>query len=364
MRSQIGRIFMVGIQGLELDAPTRRLLRTYSIGGVVLFRRNVHDVPTLVRLTSDLHALDRERPLLIASDHEGGRVTRFDLDPFTRFPPAAIVGRAGSPHLAYRAGVAMGEELRAVGIDLDFAPVLDVDSNPKNPVIGDRSFAPHPRTVARMAVSVVHGLQHAGVLSCGKHFPGHGDTDLDSHLDLPAVRRSIGDLERTEFLPFRRAVAEGIDALMTAHVVYSALDPVRPATLSRRIATDLLRTRMHFRGVVFTDDLDMKAISDRHEPDDAAIRAIEAGADVVLFCNHPDKAIAAFEGVERAAARRSRLRERIEESVGRLDALLRTHARRLRRPGPTMPPDGFEKHRNVVEWIRERAERAHAEGRV
>lgn len=349
---------MVGLPGPALDRTTRSFLKANAIGGVVLFRRNVGDVPTLQTLTADLHAVHPERPILVAIDQEGGRVSRLTA-PFTQFPPAAVVGKASSPHLAYRQGVAMGEELRTVGVDIDFAPVLDVNTNPANPVIGDRSFGDHPRLVSRLGISLAHGLQRAGVVPCGKHFPGHGDTDLDSHFELPVVRRDLGDLERTELFPFRRAIQSGLEALMTAHVVFTALDPARPATLSRPILTELLRDRLRFRGVVFSDDMEMKAIAGSLGPAEAAIQAIEAGVDCVLFCEKPELAEAAIQGLERAASKRPTLASRMAEAAARVDALRRNHLRRKRRPFvyPHVPAQGFANHQKLVRWIEERAMR-------
>ena len=191
---------------------------------------------------------------MVAIDHEGGRVLRLG-EPFTQFPPAAVVGRTRNPDLAYRVGHAMGVELASVGIDLSFAPVLDVHSNPANPVIGDRAFGSDPALVSEMGIALMRGLHDGGVLSCGKHFPGHGDTEKDSHLELPVVRRSRAELEQTELVPFRAAIAAGVPMLMSAHVLYPALDPEHPATLSRAILTDLLRGELHFDGVVASDDL-------------------------------------------------------------------------------------------------------------
>jgi len=360
-RVRPGQLFMVGVPGVALDRPTRSFLKSHAVSGVILFRRNITDVASLVALTSELHAISPDRPILVAIDHEGGRVSRLG-EPFTQFPPAAVVGRAGSPHLAYRQGIAMGEELRSVGIDIDFAPVLDVASNPQNPVIGDRSFGGHPRTVSRLGISVAHGLQRTGVVPCGKHFPGHGDTSVDPHLDLPVVRRSLSEIERTELFPFRRAIQEGIDALMTAHVVFTALDAERPATLSRRILTELLRERLRFRGLVFSDDLQMKAIADRFTPGDAAIGALEAGADWLLACETLDFAEHAISALDRAVPRRSRLAARMEEAGARIETLRRGHVRRLRRPYayPPIPAEGLPNHRNLVRWIHERAEQARA----
>lgn len=356
MRVQPGQLLMVGLPGPTLDRSTRSFLRGHAIGGVILFRRNVTDVGALAALNAEIHTLLPDRPILVAIDHEGGRVCRLG-EPFTQFPPAAVVGKAASPHLAYRQGVAMGEELRSVGIDIDFAPVLDVASNPNNPVIGDRSFGAHPRTVSRLGISVAHGLQRTGVIPCGKHFPGHGDTDRDSHFELPIVRRGKTEIERTDLFPFRRAIQSGIDALMTAHVVFTALDPSRPATLSRPILTDLLRERLRFRGVVFSDDLEMKAISDRYGPGDAAILSIEAGADWLLFCSQLELAEQAIHAIERAAPKRPRLAARLEESATRMEALRRSHLRRRRYPHgyAPIPLEGFANHRRLVNWIDERA---------
>jgi beta-N-acetylhexosaminidase len=352
---------MVGLPGPTIDRATRAFLKGHAIGGVVLFRRNVADVRTLQALTAEVHAISPDRPILVGIDQEGGRVSRLD-EPFTQFPPAAVVGKASSPHLAYRQGIAMGEELRSIGVDIDFAPVLDVASNPANPVIGDRSFGSHPRLVSRLGISVVHGLQRAGIIACGKHFPGHGDTDRDSHFDLPVVRRELADIERTELFPFRRAIQSGLDALMTAHVVFPALDPSQPATLSRPILTDLLRERLHFRGVVFSDDLEMKAIAATLGPADSAIQAIEAGVDWLLFCEKLELAEAAIQGLERAAPRRPRLAARMTEAAARIDAMRRSHLRRVRRPFtyPQVPAEGFANHQKLVRWIEERATQGRA----
>jgi beta-N-acetylhexosaminidase len=358
-RVRAGKLFMVGVPGPTLDRATRSFLKGHAVGGVILFRRNVTELGALVALTADLHALLPEQPILVAIDHEGGRVSRLS-EPFTQFPPAAVLGRAKSPHLAYRQGIAMGEELRSVGIDIDFAPVLDVASNANNPVIGDRSFGAHPRTVSRLGISVVHGLQRTGVVPVGKHFPGHGDTSVDSHLDLPVVHRSMAELDRVELFPFRRAIQSGIEALMTAHVVFTALDPERPATLSRAILTDVLRDRLRFRGVLFSDDLEMNAIRDRFAPDDAAVLAMEAGVDWLLTCQNLDFAEQAIVGLARAATRRPRLAARMEEAAARTDALRRNHLRRLRRPHayPPIPAGGLANHRDLVKWIEERAAQA------
>jgi len=297
LRRMIGRVLMVGVPGVELDEKTRSTLRRLHAGGVILFRRNIGTPSQLAALCREVHELPA-RPL-VGIDHEGGRVLRVG-PPFTAFPPMALVGATGDDELARSVGRAMATELRAVGIDLNFAPVLDVNSNPANPVIGDRAFSDDPRIVARMGIALMQGFHDGGVLACGKHFPGHGDTDRDSHLELPVVRRDRSTLERTEFLPFRAAIAAGIPLLMSAHVVYPALDPERPATLSPAILQDLLRTQMGFRGVVVSDDLEMRAIRDRHDAGEAAVQALAAGADLLLACADLGNAELAAAAIERA----------------------------------------------------------------
>jgi beta-N-acetylhexosaminidase len=276
-----GAVLMTGIPGPRLDGATRAALETLRPSGIVLFRRNVESPDQLADLTAALHALPSHP--LVAIDHEGGRVMRVGA-PFTLFPPARAIARMGDPEIARAVGRAMGVELASVGIDVNFAPVLDVDSNPDNPVIGDRAFGATPVEVSAYALPFLQGLQEAGVLGCGKHFPGHGDTDRDSHVELPVVRKRRADLEATELVPFRAAIAAGVPLLMTAHVLYPALDE-RPATLSPRICRDLLRTELGFTGVLVSDDLAMQAVSGTAALPEVAVAALGAGVDWLLVCN-------------------------------------------------------------------------------
>ena len=285
LRRLIGTVIMTGIPGTELAPSTRETLERIAPSGVILFRRNVENLTQLRRLIAQLHDLPSHP--LVSIDHEGGSVMRLG-PPFTQFGPAACVGRAGTSDLAFAVGSAMGAELASIGIDIDFAPVLDVHSNPRNPIIGERAFATAPADVARLAVAFQRGLHAGGLLACGKHFPGHGDTDCDSHKELPIVRRSRGELEACELAPFRAAIAASMPMLMTAHVLYPALDEAHPATLSRTILEDLLRRQLDFRGVVVSDDLEMHAVSSHHRVEDAALAALRAGVDWLLICNDLD----------------------------------------------------------------------------
>ena len=344
LRRSVAQLFMVGLPGPTLDRATRAFLAEHPPGGVILFKRNIRSAAQLRRLTAAIHAGGAGLCPLIALDHEGGRVDRLP-QPFTHFPPAAVVGAWRDPRLAEAVGRALGRELRAAGIDLDFAPVLDVWSNPRNRVIGDRAFGTDPATVARLGVALARGLKDAGVLACGKHFPGHGASAGDSHFVLPRVRRSRRALAALELVPFARAIAAGIPALMTAHVVYPALDPRRPATLSPAICRGLLRRHLGFRGVLFSDDLEMNAVAARSTPARAAVAALGAGCDMLLVCQSLDAARAAMRGVEEAVAAGALPAEHLATALARLTAL----RRRLRpEPRPRTAALGWPAHQRLA----------------
>src|SRR5512143_350957 len=278
----------VGFDGKALSPALARWLARGEVAGVVLFSRNIESPAQVRDLCREIRsAAGRANPLpLIAVDQEGGRVARFKEPPFTRFPPARACSLfcCRNESVAEAVGAATAAELRAVGIDVNFAPVLDVGSNPRNPVIGDRAFSEDPHTAAALGIAFAKGSLSRGILPVGKHFPGHGDTSADSHKELPVVRAGLRTLLRRELLPFRRAARAGIPALMTAHVMYPALDRTLPATLSRKILHGLLRERLRFRGAVVSDALEMKAIADRYGIGEAAVLAVTAGCDIVLVC--------------------------------------------------------------------------------
>ena len=303
----------------------RARIAASEVGGVMIFRPNISTPGQLASLVTALReAAPREagpdQPLLVSIDQEGGPVQRLRA-PATEWPPMLAVGAAGDPARTTALGRALGEELAAVGVNWDFAPVLDVHTNPDNPVIGNRAFGASPEVAARHALAFWRGLRGAGLVGCGKHYPGHGDTQTDSHFDLPVVAHDADRLRRVELAPFAAAAQAGLEAFMTAHVLYPALDPDRPATLSRRIATDLLRGELGFRGVLVSDDLGMKAVADRYPIEDLAVGAIEAGVDHLLVREPVARQRAAFEAIVRAAEARSEIRARVEESAGRVSAL-------------------------------------------
>ncbi|MGH7893122.1 MAG: beta-N-acetylhexosaminidase [Candidatus Binatia bacterium] len=334
LRRSISQLFMVGVPGPALDAEVREFLLEYPPGGIVLFKRNVHSASQLRRLVTDLHALGPGVPPIVGIDHEGGRVDRLRMRPFTMFPAAAVVAAAKSVRLAEAVGEAMGRELAAVGVDIDFAPVLDVWANPRNQVIGDRAYGTTAAQVARFGIAVARGLERGGVLPCGKHFPGHGRTLGDSHKVLPRVSASRRALTASELPPFARAIRAGIPALMTAHVVYPALDATHPATLSAAICTTLLRKRLGFTGVLFSDDLEMHAVAGRITPERLAPAALAAGCDMLLVCQSLGIAERAIAGVEQAVESGALAPARVTEAALRIHDLRRRVP--ARRPSPRL----------------------------
>ena len=320
LREQVGQLFMMGFTGTTVSNDLASFMKAYTPGGVILFRRNLESVQQIVDLTNGLQKLSSASPLLIAIDQEGGRVSRLPAE-FTIFPPCAQLGQCNSSELAYSAAATIAKELRAVGINMNMAPVLDVNSNPDNPVIGDRAFGADPELVAEMGQATIGGLQDNMVVACGKHFPGHGDTSTDSHKELPVVDAGLQRLRDTELPPFQQAIRFGVASLMTAHVLYRVLDPDAPATLSPAVIQRLLREEFRYDGVVFTDDLEMHAIIDHDGIGEAAVRSFVAGCDVLLICKDQDRVQAAMEAMARAVRDGRITQERLEQSLARVARL-------------------------------------------
>jgi beta-N-acetylhexosaminidase len=317
LREKIGQLFMLGFSGTSVAPELASFLSNFMPGGLILFARNLEHVDQIARLTNDLQQISPASPLLIAIDQEGGRVSRLPAG-FTIFPPCGVIGDCGSAELAYAVASATAVELRAVGINMNMAPVLDVNTNLGNPIIGDRSFSADPTRVCELGLATMAGLQDHKVVACGKHFPGHGDTVADSHKELPVVTASVERLLDRELRPFQHAIENGLTAIMTAHVLYPALDERVPATLSPRILTDLLRDRLRFHGLIITDDLEMQAITDHHGIGEAAILAFQAGADLLLICQDRDRQAAAMEAVHNAVQGGTIPLARVEASLRRI----------------------------------------------
>jgi beta-N-acetylhexosaminidase len=325
----VGQLLVVGFDGTELPPALGAELARGGRAGVVLFKRNIADLPSVLQLCREIQMrAPQGLPPLIAIDEEGGRVRRLPA-PALALPPMRRLAEHGSPELVQRAARVLGHQLRCLGITMDFAPVVDVDTNPANPVIGDRAFSAEPGAVERYARAFMAGLGEGGVLSCLKHYPGHGDTYEDSHLALPMVPHDAARLQAVELAPFR-ALAGAADSMMTAHVVYPALDPGVPATLSPVIANTLLRSELGFTGVLFSDDLEMQAIAGGpHTPEAAAVAALEAGCDLLLLCHEATLQTRVQRALEQRIAAGGAFRTRCLEAAAR--------GLRMRRRCPPQP---------------------------
>lgn len=317
IRRHVGQLAIVGFSGHELPDDVRRLAREFDLGGVIFFARNVDSPEQVAELSRESRSLAQELPLWVSVDQEGGRVARLKR-PFTEWPPMMTLGRANDERLAERFARALAAELKAVGISLDYAPVLDVHTNPKNPVIGDRALADRAEDVARLGAVIVRTLQAEGIAACGKHFPGHGDTSTDSHHELPLIEHPPDRIEAVELVPFKAAIEAGVASIMTAHILIPALDAERPATLSPDIVDGILKKRLGYTGLVVSDDLEMKAISGRYGHSDATVQAIAAGCDAVLMCApRPEEQWVALEAVVHAVEEGRIPLERIEDAFTR-----------------------------------------------
>ena len=316
----VAGLFCVGFHG---QSPSLEVLDLIGRGvhGVILFGRNLEEAEQVAALVADLKRAAR-RPLLVAIDQEGGRVARLRASHgFTELPPMRSLGGTGDHALARQVGVLLGRELRAVGVDMDYAPCVDVDTNPQNPVIGDRSLSHDPAAVGWLGAALAQGLQSAGVAACAKHFPGHGDTSQDSHTDLPRLPHALERLRRVELPPFAAMARAGVASMMTAHVVFEALDPSRPATLSPAVMR-LLREEIGFDGCAVSDDLEMKAVAEHFPLEEAAPGAVIAGVDALLVCHTSAVQHRAIDLVRRAVEDGRITRERIAEARGRIGRLL------------------------------------------
>lgn len=353
---KIGQMCCFGWGGADsrarVNAQAAACVGDLHAGGMIVMGRNIGPDIAAVRATLDELQSLAAVPLLLATDQEGGRVARLRA-PLTTFPSAQVIGAAGDVDLAREVARVTGVELAQAGINFNFAPVADVNSNPANPVIGDRSFESTPGAVAPFVRAQIEGYTQAGVLACAKHFPGHGDTHVDSHFDLPTVAGDLAALESRELIPFRVAITAGTPAVMTAHILFPALDPSGvPATMSRPILSGLLRQTLGFNGLIVTDCLEMKAVADRWGTARAAVLAAQAGADVLLVCHTLDRQRETFNALRAAVEGGELPIERVEDAVSRVLAA----KRRLAPPPPLdLGEIGAAEHVAVARALLEKA---------
>lgn len=293
----LGQLIMTGISGTQLQESEREFLEKNDIGGVLLFAHNYDSPGQLAELVNSIQTCRTEYPLFIAVDHEGGRVVRFKKN-FTQFPAALDVASTQSPKMCFNVAKIMAEELLACGVNVNLAPVSDIYTNKNNKVIGDRAYGTTEEEVSKYISAMIRGFQTHNLISCAKHFPGHGDTTKDSHFDLPIVKASLADLRQREIIPFVKAVKARVEMVMMAHLMVDSIDPELPCTLSPQ-AYNLLRSELKFSKVIITDDMQMKSITDHYGTGEAAVMAIAAGADIVEY-KDMDQAMIAYEAIKEA----------------------------------------------------------------
>ncbi|WII72701.1 beta-N-acetylhexosaminidase [Bdellovibrio sp. 22V] len=321
MTKTIGQHFIIGLSGHALTADEKKFIVDNNIGGVCLFGRNVADPKQVHELCSELQSLRHKQadkaPLFIGIDMEGGRVHRLKA-PFTVWPPLRKLGDLDAPTVSFHFANKMGQELKAVGINLDFAPCVDVFTNPANTVIGDRSVSSDPEMVAKHASALVRGYIKAEVLTCAKHFPGHGNTVIDSHEDLPVENVDLERLESCEMIPFKKTFKARVDMVMTSHIKFPKIDPDWPVTLSEKFVRGIIRDECRYKGLIITDDLGMKAMTKHYGIDEVPVRALKAGVDLLLYCNDPEVPPQAFEAVLEATAQGTLSVAELEEGHRRI----------------------------------------------
>ena len=316
LKKLIGSHFIFGLEGTSVSDKTLSFVEDFQPAGFILMGYNCESPEQIFNLTQSLQKVSLE-PLLICVDQEGGRVKRLK-SPFLQFPSASQLGQKNSPKLIFEGGEALGTELRTVGINLDFAPVCDVLTNPKNEVIGDRAYNSDIEIVGGLASAMTRGLQKAGVLACAKHFPGHGDTFIDSHIDLPRVSTSLEILEKREFLPFKKCIKSGVASIMTAHLMCEGLDKKYPSTLSCN-TLNLLNYDLRFNGLIISDDMNMGALSKNYPEEEALIEAVLAGIDLLLYCDFDhDHHKNVFEILLRRSEKDKKLQEKLSLSAEKL----------------------------------------------
>jgi beta-N-acetylhexosaminidase len=322
LEEKVGQLFIVGFKGQKADSQITSMIRNYHVGGVILFSNNIADPDQLLSLMNSLKELNSKAsgvkpPLFLSVDEEGGRISRMPAQ-LLKLPSNQAVGNWNDNSLSYEIGGILAEELKAFGFNMDFAPVLDIFSNPANTVIGDRAFGTEPELVSRLGVQTLKGIRAGGVIPVVKHFPGHGDTLVDSHEGLPVVDYGMKRLKDFELKPFQTAIDNKADAVMVAHILMKQLDTKDPASLSKAVITDLLKKQMGFDGLVVTDDMTMGAIVGRYKIGEAVVRSIRAGSDILLVCHGYDNQVNAINAVLEAAKSGEISEDRLEESVGKI----------------------------------------------
>jgi beta-N-acetylhexosaminidase len=323
---KIGQMVIAGISGTTINSNDKKLITQSKVGGFILYGENLKTPQQTVQLLNQLKMENATNPLplLLSVDQEGGKISRLPggLIPF---PTNKEIGSINQSQFSYKVGTLLGKELKGFGFNLDYAPVLDISSNPNNPIIGDRSFGNNPELVSKLGIQTMKGIQSQNMIPTVKHFPGHGDTSVDSHLELPIVHKNLTDLKKLELIPFERAIDNGADVVMVAHILLPNLDANFPSSMSKKIVTDLLRNQLQFGGVVITDDMTMKAITDHYNIGKAAVDSVSAGSDIILVAHDFNKIQTAISSIKKAVQNGEISEQRINDSVSRIITLKRKY---------------------------------------
>jgi len=316
---KLGQMVLMGFDGYTVNSKTIELIKKYKIGGLILYSSNIKDSKQTVKLLNSLKSTNQKNniPLFLSVDEEGGSVSRLPME-IKKLPTNREIGKMNNSDFSYRIGTILGKELKSFGFNVDFAPVLDINSNPNNPIIGDRSFGPNKKTVSKLGVQTMKGIQSQKIIPVIKHFPGHGDTSVDSHLGLPKVNKSLSTLKSFELLPFKKAIENHADMVMVAHILFPKIDAKYPASFSKAIISGVLRDYLKFTGVVITDDMEMGAVLKNFRIEYAAVKSIQSGSDIILVSHTFDRGIAVINSLKQAVLDKKISISRIDESVYRI----------------------------------------------
>lgn len=355
LRKKIGQFFMISFEEMRPPKEVETLIKERNIGGVLLFAANCPSVKQTQDLIYELKSYATEASLCLAVDHEGGYVHRLPK-PVTHFPPMRQLGKLyekmPSSKLAYEVGKVMGRELKTIGFDINFAPVVDVNTNPINPVIGSRSFGSRPELVSLVASQLIEGMQEMGLAACAKHFPGHGDTDEDSHKVLPRLPHNRKRLDTIELVPFEAVIQQGVALIMTAHVVYQGIDRDLPATFSVKIIRDILRSELGYEGLVVSDSLAMGAIVNEGLLEEAAVKAFNAGCDLLILGKNPKEVPAVLDRFEKAVESEEIPTARLEAAWEKITTFQKRFVQKSGEKSPDLRVVGCREHKEIFNKIK------------
>jgi beta-N-acetylhexosaminidase len=319
LEEKAGQLLIVGFKGTFLNDRTKSYLNDLKVGGLILFDRNIESKGQIIGLVEEIKGSNAEEdiPLFLCIDEEGGSISRLPKE-YRRLPDPFQIGETNDVDIAFQFGQLLGNRVKGLGLNLNFAPVLDIHSNPDNPVIGKRAYGTNPERVSDIGLEVAKGIRNSSIIPAVKHFPGHGDTSTDSHLELPIIDKSLEELRNFELIPFEDAIENNIEMIMMAHILLPSLDKDYPATLSKKIVHDLLRDEMGYEGVIVSDDMTMGAIVNNFTLEDACIDFLKAGGDILLVCHGEDNPRIVFDKIIDAVEIGELSMEEIDEKVYRI----------------------------------------------